>query len=147
MGGNNIKAGTTLRLYKGTGLESNQVTLATSTVGGRNKLGTTESVIAYKSALLSRERLITTEDIKTFCHFQLGERVKTIEIKKGIMIHTDQQQGYTKTLDVLITIHRKAFEEMVEKGEMDFWKDNLKLLLEEKSVSLFPYRVYIKQAV
>ena len=143
---NNIKSGTLLRMYKGTGVENNQATLVTTTVGGRNKLGTTETMLAYKSALLSRDRLITMEDIKTFCHFQLGEKVKKIEIKKGIMIHTDQQRGFEKTIDVMITIQRKEFDDMMEKGELEFWKENLKLLLEEKSISLFPYRVFIQQA-
>jgi hypothetical protein len=143
---NNIKSGTPLRLYKGTGVEYNHATLVTTSIGGRDKLGTEETVIAYKSALLSRDRLITTEDIKTYCYFQLGERVKSVDVQKGIMIHSDQQQGFVKTLDVVIAIHRKAFDEMMEKGELEFWKDNLKLLLEEKSISLFPYRVFIEKA-
>ena len=144
--GNNIKAGSALRLYKGSSIEGNQVLLVTTTLGGRNKLTTTESVLAYKSALLSKDRLITTEDIKTFCHYQLGERVKKIEIQKGIMIHPDQQQGFMKTIDVFIDIGRKDYEEMLEKGEINFWAENLKLLLHEKSVALLPYRVYIQQA-
>ncbi len=143
---NNIKSGSLLRMYKGTGVENNQATLVTTTFGGRDKLGTTETMLAYKSALLSRDRLITMEDIKTFCQFQLGEKVKRIEIKKGIMVHTDQQQGFEKTIDVMITIQRKEYNDMMEKGELDFWKENLKLLLEEKSISLFPYRVFIQQA-
>ena len=143
---NNIKSGTLLRLYKGTGLENNQLTLVTTTIGGRDKLGTTESVFAYKSALLSRDRLISPEDIKAFCHYQMGERVKKIDIQKGIMIHPDQEQGFIKTIDVVIDVNRKAYEEMSEKGELDFWTENLKLLLEEKSVALLPYRVYIREA-
>ena len=145
MEGNNIKAGSTLRLYKGGGIEKNQVVLVTTTQGGRDRLGTTESVLAYKSALLSRDRLITMEDIRAFCHYQLGERVKGIEVRKGIMVHPDQQQGFVKTIDVVIGIHRAAYEEMMEKGEIPFWKDNLKLLLEEKSAALLPYRIFIQQ--
>lgn len=144
--GNNIKAGNTMRLYKGSGIEKNQVLLVTTTQGGRDRLGTAESVLAYKSALLSRDRLITTEDIKAFCHYQLGEKVKNIEVQKGIMVHPDQQQGFVKTIDVTIGIHRSAYDEMMEKGEIPFWKDNLKLLLEEKSAALLPYRVFIQQA-
>jgi hypothetical protein len=143
---NNIKSGTQFRLYRGTGLENNQMTFVTTSIGGRNKLGTSESVFAYKSALLSRDRLISPEDIKSFCHYQLGERVTNIEIQKGIMVHPDQKQGFLKTVDVLIDINRKAYEEMMEKGEIGFWTDNLKLLLEEKSVALFPYRIYIREA-
>jgi hypothetical protein len=147
MEGNNIKAGSTLRLYKGGGLEKNQVMLVTTTQGGRDRLGTTESVLAYKSALLSRDRLITMEDIRAFCHYQLGNRVKSIEVQKGIMVHPDQLQGFVKTIDVVIGIHRAAYEEMMEKGEIPFWKDNLKLLLEEKSAALLPYRIFIQQVV
>lgn len=143
---NNLKAGTLLRLYKGTGVQYGQITLVSTTVGGRDKLGTAESVFAYKSALLSRDRLITSEDIKAFCNYQLGERVKGIDVQKGIMIHPDQRQGFMKTVDVVIDINRKAYDEMIEKGEVDFWTENLRLLLEEKSVSLLPYRVFIHQA-
>ncbi|MBC7903784.1 MAG: type VI secretion system baseplate subunit TssF [Gemmatimonadaceae bacterium] len=142
---NNIKAGSILRLYKGSGLEKNQLTFVTTTQGGRNKLSTTESVLTYKSALLSKDRLITSEDIKAFCHYQLGEKVRQIEVDKGIMIHPDQQKGFMKTIDVTIQINRKEFDEMKEKGEDVFWTDNLKLLLEQKSVALFPYRVFLKR--
>ena len=62
------------------------------------------------------------------------------------MIHPDQEQGFIKTIDVVIDVNRKAYEEMSEKGELDFWTENLKLLLEEKSVALLPYRVYIREA-
>jgi len=143
---NNIKAGSSLRLYKGSGLENNQVLLVTTTQGGRNKLGNNDSVLAYKSALLSRDRLITEADIRAFCHYQLGDRVKKIAIQKGIMIHPDQQQGFVRTIDIKIGIHRKSYGEMLEKGEISFWKDNLKLLLEERSVALLPYRVFIDEA-
>ena len=104
---NHIKAGSMLRLYKGSSLENNQVLLVTTTLGGRNKLSTTETVLAYKSALLSKDRLITTEDIKAFCHYQLGGRVRKIDIQKGIMIHPDQQQGFLKTIDIKISLGRK----------------------------------------
>jgi hypothetical protein len=143
---NNIKAGNALRVYKGSSLRNNQVLLVTTTIGGRDRLSTTESVLAYKSALLSKERIITTEDIKAFCHFKLGEKVRKIEVKKGIMVHPDQQRGFMKTIDVEIEIKKKDYQEMVENGEVNFWVDSLQLLLEEKSSALLPYRVIIQQA-
>jgi hypothetical protein len=143
---NHIKAGSLLRLYRGSSIENNHVLLVTTTLGGRNKLSTTETVLAYKSALLSKDRLITIEDIKAFCHYQLGERVKKIDIQKGVMIHPDRQQGFIKTIDVKISLGRKDYDDMQEKGEVNFWIDNLRLLLEEKSVALLPYRVLIEKA-
>ena len=143
---NNIKADSTLMQYRGGNLDGGIITLVTSTVGGQNKLSTTESVLAFKSALLSRDRLITSEDIRAFCHYQLGERVEKIAIEKGIMIHADQQKGFMKTIDVMIDIKKNQYEQMSETGEVIFWMENLKLLLEQRSVALLPYRIFIKEA-
>ena len=144
--GNNVKAGSFLHPYKDGGLTNNQVQLVTTSQGGRNRLGTADSVLAYKSALLSRDRLITPEDIKAFCHYQLGQqRVKKISVDKGILIHPGQQQGFVRTIDVTIDIERFAYEEMLEKGEIAFWKDQLKQLLEQRSTALLPFRVFIQR--
>lgn len=143
---NQIKAGNKLRLYKGTNIQNNEAVLVTTTRGGRDKLGTTQSILAYKSAVLSKDRLITTEDIRAFCHYQLGDSVSSIDVGKGVMIHPDQQQGFVKTLDVRIKLAKKNYDMMKENGEISFWIENLKIMLEEKSVTLFPYRVFIEQA-
>ena len=143
---NNIKADSTLMQYRGGNLDGGIITLVTSTAGGQNKLSTTESLLAFKSALLSRDRLITSEDIRAFCHYQLGERVEKIAIEKGIMIHADQQKGFMKTIDVMIDIKKNQYEQMSETGEVIFWMENLKLLLEQRSVALLPYRIFIKEA-
>jgi len=127
-------------------VQNNEAVFVTATQGGRGKLGTAQSILAYKSAVLSKGRLITTEDIRSFCHYQLGECVSSIEVAKGVMIHPDQQQGFVKTLDVRIKLAKKNYDMMKEKGEIAFWMENLKIMLEEKSVTLFPYRVFIEQA-
>lgn len=143
---NQIKAGSILMQYKGSNFENGNVVLTSTTIGGHNKSGTAESVFAFKSALLSRDRLITPEDIKAFCYYKLGDKVNKVDIGKGVMIHPDQMTGYTKTIDVNIDINSKDYELMLENGEVNFWIENLKLLLEEKSVGLLPYRIFIKEA-
>lgn len=141
---NYIKSGSKLKQYKDAPLQSNQVTLVTTTLGGRNKMGASESIDAYKSALLSRNRIITTEDIRSFCKYQLGQRVRDVMVRKGVMIQPDQQCGYAKTLDVVLNIEKRAYELMRENGEITFWKENLTVMLTEKSVTLLPYRVFIE---
>jgi hypothetical protein len=145
-GGNNIKSGSLIRLYKGGGLQNNQLLLISTTLGGRDRLNVTDRVLAYKSALLSRDRIITAEDIKTFCHYQLGQCIRKIDVLKGVQSYPDQQQGFARTIDVCIDIERNAYDEMLQRGEIAFWKDNLKLLLEEKSAALTPFRVFIREA-
>lgn len=147
-GGNNVKAGSLLRQYKDGGVANSQIQLVTTSQGGRDRLGTADSVLAYKSALLSRDRLITPEDIKAFCHFQLGkDRVRKISVGKGVLIHPGEEMGFGRTIDVTIDVDRYAYEEMLEKGEVVFWADKLKQLLEERSSALMPFRVFIQQAV
>lgn len=143
---NNIKGGTRLQLYKGCSLNENEAILVTTTRGGRNKLSTTETVLAYKSAMLSKDRLITQEDIKAFCYYQLGDRVQNVEVKKGVMTSPGRQQGYVKTIDVVVWITEREFDQMEENGEVKFWESNLKLLLEERSSALSPYRIHLDKA-
>lgn len=144
--GNGIKAGTPLQLYKSQDVDTGRLLLITTTRGGRNRLGTTDTLLAYKSALLSKDRLITTEDIKAFCHYQLGSGVKYIEVKKGVMIQPASNGGFSKTMDIFIEMHKKAYQEAAEKGELNFWQENMKEMIEKRSATLLPFRVFIQQA-
>lgn len=144
---NHIKSGTRLLPYNGSSFISNSVFLVSPSRGGRDKLSATENVLAYKSALLSKDRLITAEDIKAFCFCQLGHRVKNVSIQKSMRINPDEKQGYTKVIEVIIWLRDEAYRNMSEKGELSYWEENLALLLEEKSGAWMPYRVISKRAV
>jgi len=143
--GNDIKAGTTLQSYKTQSLYHTNCTLITTTIGGRNRLSASESITAYKSALLSRDRLISLEDIKIFCRLQLGNTAKHIEVKKGVMVPRQVSQGFMRTIDVTIKLNRKDFMEVQEKNQLQYWKESLTLKLASKSAGLTPFRVFIEQ--
>jgi hypothetical protein len=143
--GNDIKAGTSLQTYNTSGLYQTHCSLVTTTIGGRNRLSASESITAYKSALLSRERLVSLEDIKIFCRLQLGNTARHIEVKKGVMVPRQIAQGFTRTIDVTIKLNRKDYMEAQEKNQLQYWKDSLVLKLSEKSAGLTPFRVFIEQ--
>jgi hypothetical protein len=143
--GNDIKAGTPLQSYKTNSLYNTNCTLITTTIGGRNRLSASESITAYKSALLSRDRLISLEDIKIFCRLQLGNTAKHIEVTKGVMVPRQVSQGFTRTIDVTIKLNRKDFMDAQEKNQLQYWKDSLVLKLATKSAGLTPFRVFIEQ--
>jgi hypothetical protein len=143
--GNGIKAGTPLQTYSSGNFNQTQCSLITTTIGGRNRLSASESITAYKSALLSRNRLISMEDIKLFCKLQLGNTAKHIEVKKGVMVPRQVSQGFTRTIDVTIKLNRKDFMEAQEKNQLQYWKDSLVLKLTDKSAALTPFRVFIEQ--
>ncbi len=143
--GNDIKAGTSLQTYNTSGLYQTHCSLVTTTIGGRSRLSASESITAYKSALLSRERLVSLEDIKIFCRLQLGNTARHIEVNKGVMVPRQIAQGFTRTIDVTIKLNRKDYMEAQEKNQLQYWKDSLVLQLTEKSAGLTPFRVFIEQ--
>lgn len=143
--GNDIKAGTNLQSYKTESLYNNYSTLVTTTVGGRNRLSASESITAYKSALLSRDRLISMEDIKIFCRLQMGKTAQHIEVKKGVMVPRQVSQGFTRTIDVTIKMNRKDYMDAQEKNQLQYWKESLAAKLTGKSAGLTPFRVFIEQ--
>jgi hypothetical protein len=142
---NDIKAGTTLQSYKTSGLYQGSITLVSTTAGGRDRLSATESITAYKAALLSRDRLISMEDIKVFCQLQMGSKAKEIEVNKGVMVPRSVNQGFARTIDVTIRLERKAYMDALEKNRLPFWKESLTMQLTKKSAGLTPFRVFIEQ--
>ncbi|HEX6431574.1 MAG TPA: hypothetical protein VF008_27980 [Niastella sp.] len=143
--GNDIKAGTGLQAYHTNSLFNASCTLVTTTIGGRERLSASESITAYKSALLSRDRLISMEDIKIFCRLQMGNTAQHIEVTKGVMVPRQVSQGFTRTIDVTIKLNRKDYMDAQEKNQLHYWKESLALKLSNKSAGLTPFRVFIEQ--
>lgn len=143
--GNDIKAGTGLLTYKTARLYHPDCILVSPTIGGRDRLSASESITAYKAALLSRDRLISMEDIKVFCRLEMGNKAKNIDVTKGVMVPRQVSQGFARTIDVTVTLHRKDYMDAQDKNHINYWKENLALKLTKKSAGLTPFRVFIEQ--
>jgi hypothetical protein len=142
---NDIKAGTALQSYKTGGLYQGNCTLVSATMGGRDRLSATERITAYKAALLSRDRLISMEDIRVFCRLQMGSKAKEVEVAKGVMVQQSVSQGFVRTIDVTIRLDRKSYLDAQEKNRLPYWKESLAMQLARKSAGLTPFRVFIEQ--
>lgn len=142
---NDIKAGTALQSYKTGGLYQGNCTLVSATMGGRDRLSATESITAYKAALLSRDRLISLEDIKVFCQLQMGSKAREVEVSKGVMVQKSVSQGFARTIDVTIRLDKKSYMDAQEKNRLPYWKESLAMQLRKKSAGLTPFRVFIEQ--
>jgi hypothetical protein len=140
---NDCKAGSILQLYQGTATEGNRVVLVSPSQGGRDRLSLSDSVLAWRSALLSKDRLVTAEDIKAFCQYQLSHRMKKLDIRRGVMIPVGDRQGLARVVDVIVTWHSWHVTDDNEIAERAFWEENLRLLLTERSSPLVQYRVTI----
>lgn len=142
---NEIRSGSALQAYKTGGLYQN-IILMSPVQGGRDRLSASESVTAYRSALLSRDRLVTLEDIRVFCQLQLGRRASAVEVGKGVMVSSELTRGFSRTIDITIRLNRNDYLDARDKDQLGFMGEDLKLQLTRKSASLTPFRVFIEQS-
>jgi hypothetical protein len=142
---NNIKGATPLSLYKGADLQSNSVLLLTNTGGGRNSLSHRDKVLAYKAALLSKEKLVTSEDIAAFCRLRLALHDAAVEVKKGYMVQPGSRNGFSKTMDVHIFLNNAEMNTLLQSGAAEFWQEELQQAIAAQSNFLLPLRIFIER--
>lgn len=139
---NNLRAGLLLDNRKntaGTGL-----TLLSNTIGGTEAQQGMDAIQAYRYALTTRDRIITTEDIKNFCRAQLGDTVSDITVTKGTAISHRPKEGFIRTLEVCITpSDYDTYTDAYRQGKAR----SLKQQIEERAVDGIEYRVFFKENI
>ena len=134
---NNIRSGTKLQQSNGTAAKSDSLILLTATIGGKDKLKSEEKLHAFKYSLLTRDRIVTIEDIRSFCFFELGNRISKVTVKRGFIISENPKEGANRTVDVTLTPANQM-------GDQDEWKqlcNQLKSKLLTKSGMSYNYRI------
>jgi len=99
---NGIRSGSKLMRVTSSVANSGDPMLLTTTRGGRTKLQAFDRVNAYKYALTTRNRLVTREDLKSFCSYYLGKQVKHVEIRKGLQPGRLSKEGLVTTFDIVL---------------------------------------------
>ena len=74
----------------------------TSTTGGKDTQGEMEKIRAYQYALLTREQIVSAQDIKSFIRYQLGEDISQVDVKSGLMIGKGTKEGLIRSIDIYI---------------------------------------------
>lgn len=139
--GNKIKSGSKLQSYKSKDIDSDSVYLMTSTIGGTDKPNAMDRVNIYRRALLSKGKLITEADYKMLCYEHFGEKLKSVEVKKGTMNDLVMTSGIVRTIDLFVSL--KNFSSF-SNSELSFLKQDLFIKLEQNSSNVFPFRVFLK---
>ncbi|MDO6429307.1 hypothetical protein Q4E93_01825 [Flavitalea sp. BT771] len=139
---NLIRNGTPLMAYRNGGLRQGGIYLMTRTQGGRDRLLPHESIPAYKTAVLSKDRILSPEDIRLFCIRETGAKARSVEVKKGVMIAQGRHAGYVKTIDVSISLEEHEYDTMKENKTLDHWQQLLQHRLSQRSMAFMPFRVF-----
>lgn len=100
---NNIRSGTSLAQSKMTSVKFHKsIKLLTVTGDGNEGRKGTDAIQAYKYALTTRDKLISIEDIKSFCNLTFKKDTKSIVVKRGTIISDKPKEGFIRTIEVEI---------------------------------------------
>jgi hypothetical protein len=138
---NNIRPGSKLAVFSGNDLDDRNVSLITPTFGGRQKLSREDKLNTLRRSLLSRGRIVTTEDMKALGYEILGDDLARIEVKKGVSLEHSPGKGMCRTIDIYLFL-----KEGNELTPEEIWHktENMKVRLRRESVNLLPYRIFVK---
>ncbi len=139
---NNIRQGTKMELYLGTELDRNSILLLSNTFSGRNKLDAQQKLDAYKYALTTRNRIVTLEDIKSYCWKELGSKITEVNIQKGLAISPMPNEGIIATLDVYLQANNETIN---PDDDLEAELSKLQIGLHENSVTDYNFRVFLNR--
>ncbi len=139
---NNIHIGNTLSMDKDLFVDRSSIIFVTPTKGGRNRLKPEDSVQQYKKALTSRGRIVTNEDIKSFCFAKVGSKLESVEIKKGVEIDNAPGRGLIRVVEIWL---RPAPGAITQPNEWNVFCSDIQKNMEHLTTGFFPIRVKVAQ--
>jgi len=138
--GNQIRSGSRLQAFENSKIIPESLYFLSNSVGGRSRLDSTNRVQAYKYGLTTGDRIVTKSDIVNFCFYELGNKIKGVDIRKGLMPAQNPKAGFVKTTDIMIT-------PSAQNGlNTDEWNSILALTkskLENRSIMNIHYRLLL----
>ncbi|MFD2726294.1 type VI secretion system baseplate subunit TssF [Hyunsoonleella rubra] len=137
---NNIKSGSNIDVYRAIGIKQKGSYLMTTTFDGKDDLTMDERLNAYRRSLLSRDRVVTKEDVKALCYEIYNDKIKNVNVKKGFTNSVDLKKGFVQCID--IELYPKGNVD-VETNEWQSLCSNLLMHLEKKSLNIYPYKIKV----
>ena len=140
---NNLKPGTTLITEnKGNRSINSTAVMIQPSVGGRKKLSSQDKILEYRSALLTRGRIVTIADIRAFGMNHFKNTIIGIEVQKGTKKEVSLKGGFSRTIDVYL-LRKKDLDNMKEE-EWTYLCESFLLKLKNASANIYPYRLFEK---
>jgi hypothetical protein len=139
---NNIPSGSKVTLFSGSYLDNNSTWLMTTTKGGQEKPRGEQKINLLRKSLLSRDRIVTLEDIKIACWEALGNKARNIRVKKIFDAGKTPSVGFIRTILIEIVpleVGNSSDDEWINTCE------ELKVSLESRSTANWPYKIEVKR--
>jgi hypothetical protein len=140
-GANNIPSGNKVTLFSGSYLDNNATWLMTATIGGQEKPRGEKKINLLRKSLLSRDRIVTMEDIRAACWTAMTDKARDIRIRKVFESGTMPSTGFIRVIQ--IEIFPKDGHANIEE-EWTAACEELRLTLESRSAANWPYKIVVK---
>lgn len=137
---NTVRSGTRLQQVSGAKVKPDSVVLLTTTIGGKNRLKPEERLNAFRYGIMTRNRIITKEDIRNFCSYELGDRISEVNVERGFEMSPLPHQSFKRTLDVILI---PAGNDNLDNEEWQILCDQLKSKLQLRSGASNNYRILL----
>lgn len=141
-GANNLRAGTKFQQGKGVRVKQDSLLLLTTTTGGKNRLRPEERLSAFRYGIMTKNRIITKEDIRNFCFHELGARIQKVNIERGFEISANTKEAFKRTINIQIVPHEN---DTLEKREWQLLCEQLQSKLQVRSGMSNDYRVVVQE--
>lgn len=136
---NGLDYRTTIYQYDNVKFSANGAGFQTTTKQGCSHDGEQSLINRLRYGMLSRERIVTREDVRSFVHCHLGQWADSIDIQDGIAISKDVRRGIIRTTEVHIRLSRIGKAENPNLPAMtNFLEDELA----KRSVNNTPYKIF-----
>ncbi|MFT3936521.1 MAG: hypothetical protein QM726_23045 [Chitinophagaceae bacterium] len=122
-------------------IDGESICLLTDSIGGRDQLQAGERLDAYKHVFISRDRLISNEDIRNFCKYELGSRLEAVKFKQGLMPGNHPKQGYIRTLDIVLVPQKQLH---ADPTEWNYLAQSLYTKIKSRTPDGINYRVLVE---
>ncbi|MDG1331760.1 MAG: hypothetical protein P8P74_05490 [Crocinitomicaceae bacterium] len=139
---NGIADKTYFSQYQSIDVQSNVISLQTETVGGIIRTTTKEKINSLRSGILTRDRIVSREDIRAFVKAMIGSTLEEVEVRSGVAISPKKKEGLVRTTHVTVTLSSKYSMNSENKKRMAQF---IQAELEHRSVQSIPYQVQISE--
>ena len=110
----------------------------TTTKQGTNHKDEQDLINSLRYGMLSRNRIVTQEDVRSYIFHKLGGSIKDIDIRDGVAISPDVRKGIVRTTEIKIKMKQR------KENEPDDFVATARFLekeLAKRSISKIPYKV------
>lgn len=140
---NGLRAGTRLQQGKGVRVRQDTISLLTTTAGGKNRLRPEERLNAFRYGIMTRNRIITKEDIRAFCFYEWGDRIRNVDIERGFEVSAHSKEAFKRIINVVLTPHEN---ESLNSKEWQVLCEQLQAKLQTRSGMSNDYKIVLAKS-